>query len=259
MASNKVLGVRGNNDQDVLKWRSWMNWIVSQPGGGKWLEEVDNHWSDHEATANSSDISANSWPWLKKSKWRSKVPKGWKFLGQHYRVARAMSHEHFEYLRSLPLVLHAPAGHVFFVHAGLLAADPSRKPTHPKQPLSHWPIMNQYKQDIPALREAQEVALLTSVPQNQDPWVVQNMRSVRSNGKVSRSNTRGTPFPDLWNDIMSRCSGLHTPEAVPPLKGSQENIARLPCYPSTVVYGHAAFRGLDVRRWSIGLDSGCVR
>ena len=32
----------------------------------------------------------------------------------------------------------------------------------------------------------------------------------------------------------------------------------LPCYPSTVVYGHAASRDLDVRRWSVGLDSGCL-
>ncbi|KAG8824604.1 hypothetical protein FRC17_009067 [Serendipita sp. 399] len=33
---------------------------------------------------------------------------------------------------------------------------------------------------------------------------------------------------------------------------------KLPCNPSTVIYGHAAGRGLDVKRWSLGLDSGCV-
>lgn len=33
---------------------------------------------------------------------------------------------------------------------------------------------------------------------------------------------------------------------------------KLPCKPSTVVYGHAAGRGLDLKRWSFGLDSGCV-
>ena len=32
----------------------------------------------------------------------------------------------------------------------------------------------------------------------------------------------------------------------------------LPCMPSTVVYGHAAARGLDINRWSFGLDTGCV-
>jgi hypothetical protein len=264
MASNKVLGVRGNNDQDVLQWRAWMDWIVSQPGGRKWLKSVDKNWSDYEAAVEKGDIfTFDPWPsWFKKADWGSKVPKGWKPLAQHYRVARAMSREHYEYLRSLPLVLHAPAAHVFFVHAGLLAADPTRRPTHPKQPLSHWPSLNHYRNDIPALREAQEFALLSEVPQNRDPWAVQNMRSVRSDGRISRSNSKGTPFSNLWNEIMGRCSGLHTSEtsvaSVPRLTGNQESLTRLPCYPSTVVYGHASVRDLDVKRWSIGLDSGCV-
>lgn len=33
----------------------------------------------------------------------------------------------------------------------------------------------------------------------------------------------------------------------------------LPCMPMTALYGHTAAFGLDVRRWSVGLDSGCVR
>jgi len=33
---------------------------------------------------------------------------------------------------------------------------------------------------------------------------------------------------------------------------------KLPCNPASVIYGHAAGRGLDVKRWSFGLDSGCV-
>jgi hypothetical protein len=265
MSSNKILGVRGNNDQDVLKWRAWMDWMVSQPGGRKWLEKVDKHWSDYDDGGKKGDIFPfDPWPsWMKKPDWGRRVPEGWKPLAEHYRIARAMSHEHYEYLRSLPLVLHAPAGHVFFVHAGLLAADPSRRLTHRKQPLSHWPSMKYYKDDVPALREAQEVALLSEVPQNRDPWAVQNMRSVRKNGKLSRSNSKGTPFSDLWNNIMNQCSGLRTSEvelsSVPRLTGNQETFSHLPCYPSTVVYGHAAVRDLDIKRWSIGLDSGCVR
>lgn len=49
---------------------------------------------------------------------------------------------------------------------------------------------------------------------------------------------------------MSRCGGYK--------RELQTSKAALPCYPSTVVYGHAASRGLDIKRWSIGLDSGCV-
>ena len=32
----------------------------------------------------------------------------------------------------------------------------------------------------------------------------------------------------------------------------------LPCMPVSIVYGHAAARGLDINRWSFGLDTGCV-
>ncbi|KAG0692707.1 Metallo-dependent phosphatase-like protein [Suillus ampliporus] len=263
MESNKILGVRGNNDQEVLEWRAWMDWIVSQPGGREWLREVDEHWSDYEPAAPEKASAAfDSRPFLMKNPhWGSKVPKGWRPLGDHYQVARAMSREHYDYLCSLPLVLYAPAGHVFFVHGGLLAADPSRKSTHRKQPLSHWPSIKK-RNDIHAIRKAQELALLSEVPQNQDPWAVQNMRSVRRNGKVTRSSKKGTPFSDLWNEIMDQCSGFYTSnarlESVSRLTGYHESqLAQLPCYPSTVVYGHSAGRGLDVKRWSVGLDTGC--
>lgn len=33
----------------------------------------------------------------------------------------------------------------------------------------------------------------------------------------------------------------------------------LPCYPASVIHGHAASRGLDINRFSFGLDTGCVR
>ncbi|KAG1883412.1 Metallo-dependent phosphatase-like protein [Suillus subluteus] len=242
-----ILGVRGNNDQKVLEWQ-------------KWLREVDDHWSDYELVPEKGDMPAfDSYPSsMKKPDWGNKVPKGWKPLGDHYQVARAMSRSHYNYLRSLPLVLYAPAGHVFFVHAGLLAADPSRIATHPKQPLSHWPSIEQHEDDIPTIRKAQELALLSDIPQNQDPWVVLNMRSVRKNGKPTRSNNKGIPYSDLWNKIMNKCSGFHASNtrlgSVTRLTGQ---LAHLPCYASTVVYGHAATRGLDVKRWSVGLDTGC--
>lgn len=260
MESNKVLGVRGNNDQKVLEWRAWMDWILSQPGGRKWLRKVDDHWSDYELALEKDDMSAfDPYPSsMKKPNWGHKVPKGWKPLGDHYRVARAMSRSQYNYLRSLPLVLYAPAGHVFFVHAGLLAADPNRIATHPKQPLSHWPSIEQHEDDIPTIRKAQELALLSDIPQNHDPWVVLNMRSVRKNGKPTSSNKEGIPFSKLWNKIMHKCSGFHASNtqlgSVTRLTGQ---LAHLPCYASTVVYGHAAARGLDVKRWSVGLDTDC--
>jgi calcineurin-like phosphoesterase family protein len=265
LENNKILGVRGNNDQKVLEWRAWMDWILSQPGGREWLREVDDHWPDYELLPENGDMSSfDSYPSsMKKADWEKKIPKGWKLLGDHYQVARAMSRSQYNYLRSLPLVLHAPAGHVFFVHAGLLAADPSRILTHPKQPLSHWPSLEQREHNIPAIREAQELALLSDIPQNQDPWVVLNIRGVRKHGKPTRNNNKGIPYSDLWNKVMNKCSGFDTSNirfsSVARLMGHRESqLAQLPCYPSTVVYGHAATRGLDVKRWSVGLDTGCT-
>jgi len=52
---------------------------------------------------------------------------------------------------------------------------------------------------------------------------------------------------------MLRCAGFN--KDVLSAEAAKE---LLPCYPSTVVYGHSASRGLDVNRWSIGLDTGCV-
>ncbi|KAG2107578.1 hypothetical protein BD769DRAFT_1392942 [Suillus cothurnatus] len=233
----------------------WMDWILSQPGGREWLREVDDHWPDYELLPENGDMSSfDSYPSsMKESDWEKKIPKGWKLLGDHYQVARAMSRSQYNYLKSLPLVLHAPAGH----------PTQARILTHPKQPLSHWPSLEQSEHNIPAIREAQELALLSDIPQNQDPWVVLNIRGVRKNGKPTRNNNKGIPYSELWNKVMNKCSGFDASNArfssLARLAGHRESqLAQLPCYPSTVVYGHAATRGLDVKRWSVGLDTGCT-
>lgn len=231
-----------------------MDWIVSLPGGRDWLEDMDSDWSHIDGDEPNAEFDA----WLKKSHhgWKAYVPKGWTLLGKHYKIARDMSQEHYDYLRSLPLVLYTPAAHTYFVHAGLLAADPTRKLGDPKQPLSHWPTTAN-PEDHHILRGLQELALLNEIPQNKDPWVLMNMRSLSKKGKVKKGE-KGTPWSDLWNDVMSSCSGL--PVAEPSILSKHSSTARttLHCFPSMVIYGHAALRDLDVKRWSIGIDTGCV-
>ncbi|KAI0951315.1 hypothetical protein AcW1_008385 [Taiwanofungus camphoratus] len=146
------------------------------------------------------------------------------------------------------------------------------------------------------LRTAQEKAILSEIPDNRDPWVLLNMRGVRKKGKVTRSNDKGTPWSQIWNDQIGRCAGFdetsasvsenlhrssHTSKVLSDVniersdrrhrtavsvsdglghenQDEDSEQARLPCEPSTIVYGHAATRGLDVKRWSIGLDTGCL-
>jgi len=181
-----------------------------------------------------------------------------------------MTQPQYTYLLSLPLVLHIPHLHTFIVHAGLLPLDPRRSVTSQRQPLSHiphspFPASSLYPQffkskNITALRTAQERALLSDIPQNTDPWSVLNMRGItRKDNAVTKSTSKGEPWAELWNSIIDRCDGY---EDFWSLSGSEVDVERakkkLPCYPSTIVYGHAASRGLDIKRWSKGLDTGCV-
>ena len=102
--------------------------------------------------------------------------------------ARAMSQRDYEYLLSLPLVLHVPSEHAFFVHAGLLPYDPTRSITSKRQPLAHLPkIPNEYLgKPLPALRNVQELAILDDIKQNNNPWVVLNIRNLLRDNTVSR-------------------------------------------------------------------------
>ncbi|KAG2149076.1 Metallo-dependent phosphatase-like protein [Suillus bovinus] len=206
MSSKRLLGVRGNNDQKVIEWRAWMNWILSLPGGQEWLSIMDKRWPNLDGDKRLQRTELEKWVETSKyASWKKMVPTGWHPLGKHYRVARAMSPEHFEYLSSLPLVLRSPNGHMVFVHAD-----------------DHH--------DVAKLRNLQELAVLTEIPENKDPWTLTNIKSVTDTGIASPSPKRGTPWSQLWNDTMSKCSGNS---------------------------GTDAGRGLDIKRWSIGLDTGC--
>ncbi|KZT02550.1 Metallo-dependent phosphatase [Laetiporus sulphureus 93-53] len=125
------------------------------------------------------------------------------------------------------------------------------------------------------LRTAQEKAIMTDIPTNRDPWVLLNMRGVRKTGKVTRNNDKGTPWSKIWNNQIGRCRGFdNSSSSMPdapriydikrpftrpnPGDDSDSETILLPCEPASVVYGHAATRGLDVKRWSVGIDTGCL-
>ncbi|KAF2400659.1 Metallo-dependent phosphatase [Trichodelitschia bisporula] len=74
--------------------------------------------------------------------------------------------------------------------------------------------------------------------ERQDPFLVMNMRSVDLDTLVPRADRKGEEWEKLWNHHEK-----HTHPAS----------SRI-----TVVYGHDSKRGLNLKKYSKGLDTGCV-
>ncbi|KAH9013259.1 hypothetical protein EDB84DRAFT_1444330, partial [Lactarius hengduanensis] len=148
MSTHNITGVRGNHDQMVIEWRAWLNWVqdLEAGAGSRWLLDLEEKWKQGNVSGEPDD-DGDTEGWVrtmrdgrKDHKWWSRVPKGWKLFSDHYQVARAqgdMSKSDYNYLRSLPLVLHLPSKHVFLVHGGLLPYDPMHSISSKRQPLAH--------------------------------------------------------------------------------------------------------------------------
>jgi len=82
--------------------------------------------------------------------------------------------------------------------------------------------------------------LAPGVPlEKQDPWLVMNMRSIDPGTFVPSATRKGVPWEKIWNRAQ-RHMGKHFRH-------------------KTVVYGHDSRRGLNLQKWSKGMDSNCVR
>ncbi|KAG8756887.1 hypothetical protein FRC12_010436 [Ceratobasidium sp. 428] len=268
MALNAI-GVRGNQDQRVVEWRGWIQWVLGHKGGKAWLLKMEKRVSSLKKKPTKADYK-HFRKLAASTKW--KIPEGWEFGSSVYRLARHLKSKEYQYLLDLPTALHIPSLHTIVVHAGLLPMDPRHKMLSKHQPLSH-PPKSKHNQTEFVLRTKQEQALLSDIPQNTDPWAKLNMRSVLDNGEISREKD-GTPWANLWNKVLDLCDGFDAkPELAPSepvFEGSSgqswtgwienefKGVHSLPCKGITVVYGHSASRGLDLKKWSKGLDTGCV-
>ncbi|KAF8638340.1 hypothetical protein AX17_002360 [Amanita inopinata Kibby_2008] len=325
LSSNNVLGVRGNQDQKVIEWRGWINWILSKPGGHEFLrsarhewenarekgEEDLEEWNDRQRrrafgkSEATTRIGARNRMSKGVARWWRLVPNGWMLFSDAYTVASDMPDAHYEYMLSMPLKIYVPHAHLFLAHAGLLSHDPTYDYDDPRQPLARVPDTSRVYANVhgPRLdtgttdpvtgwlaklfwfsqstssiyapadveepkrdtrREKQERAVL-DMSRNTNPWVPLNLRGVRSNGKLSRGK-KGTPWAEIWNTDMDLCHGFDNESGhdIDNQSPDEEDLysemkrRSLPCRPMSVVYGHSAARGLDVKRWTFGLDTGCV-
>ncbi|CAG8462294.1 12562_t:CDS:2 [Ambispora leptoticha] len=77
--------------------------------------------------------------------------------------------------------------------------------------------------------------LLPDLPiADQSPYDIMNMRNIKNDGTPTKQKHKGHAWTDDWNQAQSR----------------SEN-------PKTIIYGHDASRGLQIKEYTIGLDSGC--
>lgn len=80
--------------------------------------------------------------------------------------------------------------------------------------------------------------LVPDIPlENQDPYHVMNMRTIDLKTRIPSSKHDGTPWEKFWNYEQTK-------------KNHHER--------TSVVYGHNRKKGLNLREYTYGLDSGCV-
>ena len=295
MSSHNVIGVRGNHDQTVIEWKGWLEWASSITELRKWLDRLEDKWK--VAQRKNPDLDLESWlrkqrrsSSRKEASWWKLIPEDWVIFGDHYQIAKSLTEAEYQYLLDLPLRLYIPTAHTFIVHGGLLPCNPEYPgDDKARQPLAAVPTLPQPQRPtatavgtaeeelmtgygnlvsdvsstktIEHLRNLQEIAILTKIPQNRDPWAVLNMRSV-VDGEVSKKANEGTPWPKIWKQHMEHCVGFRNELEDDDIEVdddlAEEQKLKLKCYPSSIIYGHTASRGLDIKRWSFGLDTGCV-
>lgn len=165
----------------------------------------------------------------------------------------------------------------------------SKRPSKSFSEVDELDQLDGEKLDIESLRTMQELRVINDIPQNRDPFTPLNMRTLVKKHKwtVSRGKS-GRRWSEIWNEVMLLCKGFD--ETVGDEGGEKGEIEgwvesglvdwgtsskeggrvdseaeslkkkglKLPCVPTTVLYGHAAGWGLDLKPWSKGLDTGCV-
>jgi len=218
----KVEGVRGNHDEYIIIWRNWME------------THRENFVASHNLLAYHADDHANleSDFWLQAAQppqeLKKKLPNGMDWGTQHFEIARRLPKIDFHWLMERSLTIHVSPLRTYFAHAGLLPWVP---PNEPKA------------------EAAVKVMSLLELQENKDPYTLLEMRGLKKGRRPTKKGNRGKPWYKYWNKTMRQCNET----------SSSDSEAGAWCErPEYVVYGHWAGRGLTIKPWSIGLDSGCV-
>ncbi|GAB7348729.1 hypothetical protein MBLNU459_g7466t1 [Dothideomycetes sp. NU459] len=250
-------------------------------------EEEEEEEEDNDDNDDSPDASASGKK--SKNKKKNKKNKGAGLKGPA--LLPYLKNRHLAYLRSLPLIIHIPAltppptpappttteeDDLDTEEDLVTQRKPSRKPAQSKTIATDINVVHG--------------GLVPSVPlRRQDPFSVMHMRSMSPSTHVpSERRDRGLPWERIWGWYNERAARRRPVKAFSWFDDDYEDGAA-PAddearvrpvaagwlgrhlfgaargagvlrreEPSVVVYGHDSPRGLNLRRWSKGLDSGCV-
>ncbi|KAF9562219.1 hypothetical protein EC968_005349 [Mortierella alpina] len=208
--------VRGNHEDKIIRWRGYLDSLSESDREALTAaeeEDLENELDENLEEdpedeislvetffSNNSNLDGSV---QRKRKRKPKIPWDLNRRSEHYTIAKALTKDQYDYIRSCPLILTIPRVlsvrniPVHIVHAGI-------DPTH--------------------------------TIHNQHPWVLVNIRNLLNDGTPSRKKSKGEGWSKAFNDLHDERSKRKF----------------------LVVYGHDAGRSLNARKWSIGLDTGCV-
>jgi len=275
--------VRGNHDQDVINWRNWMalqqttnnlspaalDGMAVSPEGApeilrhKWrdehfqiakaLSEESFAWlagrslTLHIRSLHAYVVHAGLLPWTIPKNIGKKKGKGVAVSlsegsedGAEYGFSEAATTNTLNITDTTSLLESASASTFAPISAPLQAGEATINQVDP------------------------EISILT-VPHNRDPYTLLEMRSVFKSGKVTKNAKKGWPWAPIWNQVMAGCqvtmAGADSEDDEDDDAATTVDASRVKpkqCRPLNVIYGHAASRGLDIQKYSFGLDSGAV-
>ncbi|KAI2639263.1 Metallo-dependent phosphatase-like protein [Xylaria nigripes] len=242
-----AFAVRGNHEERVLK--AWERYESKQRARSAEKQDdgdATDQRSDAEETENVPDKTGSAQDKKsgkkKKSKDKGKEKKakhkGRKSRAADLATAKSLTPAQRKWLSTRPLILHVGSlgpryGDVVVVHAGLV-------PGIELESQDAEAVMNM-RTLLPANSRSRSADQAHEHPNERDEEASKKSKSEKKKGKKGRKGNKpmipsasrdGVPWAEVW------CSSQTAPV-------------------TTVVYGHDAKSGLQMRKYAFGLDSGC--
>lgn len=197
----------------------WRNWMEHHRKDFVREVALEEYLADEEATLEYDDWLSADAP---SEELKKTLPEGMKWKTQHFEIARRLPKSDFRWMMACSLTLYLHPIRTYFVHAGLFP----------------W--------KLPGESHSRDPTSILSLKENKEPYTMLEMRNVKAGRKATKSKNKGHPWYSMWNEVMTVYDQF-----------SEKNDEK-PRDAFSVVYGHWAAKGLKIKPWSIGLDSGCV-